>query len=44
MPLVILTCGNLKCQGQKGTRNRQPSTDTIMEHKQATRLDEMEKK
>ena len=44
MPLVILTCGISKFQGRKVTRNRQSTIDTIMEHGQAMRLEELKKK
>ena len=44
MPLVILTCGTLKCYGWKETQNKKSNTHTTMKHKQATRLDEMEKR
>ena len=43
MPLIILTYGS-KCQGRKGTQNRHFSIDTTMEHKQAKRLEELEKR
>ena len=44
MPLVILTYGTLKCQGQKETQNKKFSTHTTMKHRQAIRLDEMERR
>ena len=44
MPLVILTRGISKCQGRIGTQNWQSNIDTTIEHKQAKRLEELEKK